>query len=56
MDNIDGSTPQYHTTLLTREAVPAIVSLFGLESIAAADLLRAVEQARVRVKSGRAVL
>ena len=55
-DKIDGSAPQYHTTLLTREAVPSIVNLFGLESIAAADLLRAVEQARVRVKSGRAVL
>ena len=46
-----------HTLLLAPEAVPAIISLFGLESTAAsADLHRAIEQARLRVASGRADL
>ncbi|KAF5382694.1 hypothetical protein D9615_003077 [Tricholomella constricta] len=47
---------QQHEVLLTRDAVPAILSLFGLKPSAGADLLRAVEQARVRVLSGRGVL
>ncbi|KAE9393883.1 hypothetical protein BT96DRAFT_828553 [Gymnopus androsaceus JB14] len=34
--------------LLTREAVPAIVSTFSLEETAASDMYRAIEQARVR--------
>ncbi|EDR13552.1 uncharacterized protein LACBIDRAFT_308599 [Laccaria bicolor S238N-H82] len=43
-----------HTLLLTRDAVPLILAKFGLkESAAGADLYRAVEQARVRVESGR---
>ncbi|KAH9480812.1 hypothetical protein JR316_0007413 [Psilocybe cubensis] len=47
-----------HALLLDRDAVPAILSLLSLktESTAAADLYRAVEQARVRVSSGRAQL
>ena len=46
-----------HTLLLTPEAVPAIVSLFQLESTtASADLHRAIEQARVRVANGDADL
>ncbi|KAG5650483.1 hypothetical protein H0H81_012109 [Sphagnurus paluster] len=45
-----------HEVLLTRDAVPAILELFGLKPSASADLLRAVEQARVRVLSGRGVL
>jgi hypothetical protein len=44
-----------HTLLLAPEAVPAIISLFQLESTtASADLHRAIEQARLRVASGRA--
>ena len=46
-----------HTLLLAPEAVPAIISLFELESTtASADLPRAIEQARLRVASGRAGL
>lgn len=45
-----------HGLLLTRDAVPAILDIFGLDSSAGADLLRAVEQARVRVQSGRTAL
>lgn len=46
-----------HTLLLAPEAVPAIVSLFELKSTtASADLHRAIEQARLRVESGRADL
>ncbi|RDB19063.1 hypothetical protein Hypma_014286 [Hypsizygus marmoreus] len=41
--------PRHHELLLTRDAVPAILSVFGLNRSAGADLLRAVEQARVRV-------
>ncbi|KAG5644545.1 hypothetical protein DXG03_008200 [Asterophora parasitica] len=52
----NSSFKQQHEVLLTRDAVPAILSLFGLKEAAGADLLRAVEQARVRVKSGRGVL
>jgi len=48
--------PAQHTVLLTRDAVPAITSLFELKPSALADLQRAVEQARVRVESGRTVL
>lgn len=36
--------------LLTREAVPAIVSTLSLESSVASDIYRAIEQARVRTK------
>ncbi|KAF8157854.1 mitochondrial K+-H+ exchange-related-domain-containing protein [Crassisporium funariophilum] len=42
-----------HEVLLGRNAVPAILSTFELDSTAGADLYRAVEQARVRVSSGR---
>ncbi|KDR83090.1 hypothetical protein GALMADRAFT_88915 [Galerina marginata CBS 339.88] len=47
-----------HQTLLTRDAVPSILSIFelGPASTAAADLYRAVEQARVRVATGRSEL
>ncbi|RDB18948.1 Uncharacterized protein C23H3.12c [Hypsizygus marmoreus] len=48
--------PRHHELLLTRDAVPAILSVFGLKPSAGADLLRAVEQARARVRSGREVL
>jgi hypothetical protein len=43
--------PQH--TLLGPEAVPAILSLFKLESTTSGDLYRAIEQARLRVASGR---
>ncbi|KAG6820620.1 hypothetical protein H0H93_014223 [Arthromyces matolae] len=49
------STEQ-HELLLTRDAVPAILRTFGLNPSSGADLLRAVEQARVRVRSGRGIL
>ena len=51
------SQPQ-HDILLTRDAVPDILAAFDFppDGTAAADLYRAVEQARVRVKSGRAEL
>ena len=42
-----------HTLLLGPEAVPAILSLFGFESTTSTDLHRAIEQARLRVASGR---
>lgn len=43
-----------HTLLLAPKAVPAIISLFEFESTtASADLHRAIEQARLRVASGR---
>jgi hypothetical protein len=46
-----------HTLLLAPDAVPAIISRFELESTTAgADLHRAIEQARLRVASGRADL
>lgn len=37
--------------LLTREAIPTIVSTFSLEETASVDMYRAFEQARVRTKS-----
>ena len=49
--NPDGE-PQ-NTLLLGSEAVPAILSLFGLESTTGADLCRAIDQARLRVSKGR---
>ena len=42
-----------HHTLLGPEAVPAILSLFKFESTTGVDLHRAIEQARMRVASGR---
>ena len=42
-----------HTLLLSPEAVPAILSLFGFNSTTGADLHRAIDQARLRVSSGR---
>ncbi|TFK33022.1 mitochondrial K+-H+ exchange-related-domain-containing protein [Crucibulum laeve] len=45
-----------HNILLSRDAVPAIVELFNLKPTTVSDLYRAVEQARVRVKSGRVEL
>ena len=46
-----------HTLLLAPEAIPAIISLFELESTtASADLHRAIEQVRLRIASGRAGL
>ncbi|KAF9013178.1 mitochondrial K+-H+ exchange-related-domain-containing protein [Cyathus striatus] len=50
-----GPEPQ-HKLLLTRDAIPAILALFELKSNAGSDMLRAVEQARVRVASGRTEL
>jgi hypothetical protein len=43
--------PQH--ALLGPEAVPAILSLFRFESTTGVDLHRAIEQARLRVASGR---
>lgn len=37
--------------LLRREAVPAIVNLFGMKKGADADIYRAIEQARLRVEN-----
>ena len=37
-------------SLLRREAVPKIVSLFGLPSSAEADLYRALDQTTIRIK------
>ncbi|KAG6899795.1 hypothetical protein C0993_006919, partial [Termitomyces sp. T159_Od127] len=51
----EGSTAQ-HELLLTRDAVPSILDTFNLKPTSGADLLRAVEQARVRVLSGRGFL
>ncbi|KAF9452920.1 hypothetical protein P691DRAFT_755954 [Macrolepiota fuliginosa MF-IS2] len=42
-----------HELLLRKEAVPTIVSLFGLKKSADADLYRAIEQARLRIENGR---
>jgi len=57
MPNTDPEREFQHTLLLAPEAVPAIISLFELESTtASADLHRAIEQARLRVASGRADL
>ncbi|KAG6812107.1 hypothetical protein H0H92_004336 [Tricholoma furcatifolium] len=57
-DGRSSTQPQQpqHEVLLTRDAVPAILETFSLKPTAGADLLRAVEQARVRVLSGRGVL
>ncbi|KAI0322025.1 mitochondrial K+-H+ exchange-related-domain-containing protein [Amylostereum chailletii] len=38
--------------LLTREAVPPLLSLFGIPSTAASDFYRAIEQANVRLAQG----
>jgi len=38
--------------LLTRHAVPPILSLFNLPSSAASDIYRAIEQATVRLERG----
>jgi len=55
--NLEKEQPQpQHTLLLTRHAVPAILALFKLKEGAAADMYRAAEQARVRVRSGRGEL
>lgn len=47
-----------HELLLTRDAVPGLLKAFDIAdgSTAAGDLYRAVEQARLRIKSGRSVL
>ncbi|PFH49975.1 hypothetical protein AMATHDRAFT_146422 [Amanita thiersii Skay4041] len=50
------SHQRQHAVLLTREAVPSIVGLFSLKKSAEADVYRAVEQARLRVESGRTEL
>lgn len=50
------STTEQHELLLTRDAVPSILHTFNLKPSSGADLLRAVEQARVRVCSGRGFL
>lgn len=43
-----------HAVLLTPDAVPALVAKFELtEEKAGADLYRAIEQARLRVESGK---
>jgi hypothetical protein len=41
--------------LLTRDAIPQIISTFGLPSSAGADMYRAIEQARMRIAGGRSV-
>ncbi|KAG5721493.1 hypothetical protein E4T56_gene13243 [Termitomyces sp. T112] len=52
----NSNTTEQHELLLTRDAVPAILHTFNLKPTSGADLLRAVEQARVRVSSGRGIL
>lgn len=41
-----------HQLLLRKDAVPALVNLFGLEESTSADLRRAIEQARLRIETG----
>ncbi|KII90774.1 hypothetical protein PLICRDRAFT_106278 [Plicaturopsis crispa FD-325 SS-3] len=50
----DGSEAERTSVLLTRDAVPEILSLFELPPAAEADIYRAVEQARIRVEEGKA--
>ncbi|KXN81795.1 hypothetical protein AN958_03721 [Leucoagaricus sp. SymC.cos] len=50
--DISPSKVQDHEFLLTREAVPAIISLFELKQSVHTDLYRAIEQARLRIESG----
>lgn len=56
-DSTSSRTHSDHETdlLLTRDAVPKLLEVFGVESSssAAVDLCRAIEQARVRVESGK---
>ncbi|KAG6844060.1 hypothetical protein H0H87_010058 [Tephrocybe sp. NHM501043] len=52
----DTKSSAKHDVLLTRDAIPSILDIFNLKPSSASDLLRAVEQARVRVLSGRGVL
>jgi len=51
-----GREESRHQLLLGPEAIPAILSLFELESTTSADLHRALEQARLRVSTGRSEL
>ena len=51
--NPDHDREPQHTLLLSPEAIPLILSLFELESTTSVDLHRAIEQARLRVASGR---
>lgn len=39
--------------ILNREAIPKIVALFGLPSSAEKDLLRALDQTKLRLSQGR---
>ncbi|KAG6896986.1 hypothetical protein C0992_004766 [Termitomyces sp. T32_za158] len=55
-DSNSKSSTEQHELLLTRDAVPSILHTFNLKPTSGADLLRAVEQARVRVLSGRGSL
>jgi hypothetical protein len=53
--NTSSPTGAEHEILLTREAVPDVLKTFDIAegSTGGADLYRAVEQARLRVESGR---
>jgi hypothetical protein len=55
-DSASPSSPEHsHELLLTRDAVTKLLEVFGVKpsSSAATDLYRAIEQARVRVESGK---
>ncbi|KAJ3792322.1 mitochondrial K+-H+ exchange-related-domain-containing protein [Lentinula aff. detonsa] len=51
--NSSQSTIEDVEMLLTRDAVPAIISTFSLEESAASDMYRAIEQAQVRTKPSK---
>lgn len=52
--NVDSPSPGHRLALLvTPDAVPALLAKFELTEKAGADLYRAIEQARVRVESGK---
>lgn len=46
--------PEQSALLLTRDAVPHIISAFELKESAGPDMLRAIEQARLRVRGEKA--
>jgi hypothetical protein len=52
-DEPQATNPQSHEVLLTREAVPAIISLLELKQSTHTDLYRAIEQARLRIERGQ---
>lgn len=49
----ESSSDGDHELLLSRGAVPAIITLFGLKESVNADLYRAIEQARLRIENGQ---